>query len=142
MTHNPYDDLPKTPANFQALTPLSLLERAAAVFPERTAVIHGRSRLTYARFNERCRRLAWSLAARGIGVGDTVSVMLPNVPAMLEAHYAVPMSGGVLNALNTRLDAAVLAFQLDHANAKIVIVDREYAGVMREALALATVKPW
>ena len=141
MTHNPYDDLPKTPANFQALTPLSLLERAAAVFPERTAVIHGRSRLTYARFNERCRRLAWSLAARGIGVGDTVSVMLPNVPAMLEAHYAVPMSGGVLNALNTRLDAAVLAFQLDHANAKIVIVDREYAGVMREALALATVKP-
>ena len=142
MTSSPYDaDLPKTPANFQALTPLTLLERAAAVFPERTAVIHGRQRLTYRQFHGRCRRLASALAACGIGVGDTVAVMLPNVPAMLEAHYGVPMTGGVLCSLNTRLDAAVLAFQLDHGNARVVIVDREYAAVMREALALASVRP-
>ena len=133
--------LPKTPANFQPLTPLSFLERAASVFPDRVAIIHGPLRRSYRDFYERARRLAAALARRGIGKGDTVSAMLANTPAMLECHYGVPMTKAVLNAINTRLDAAVLAFTLDHAEAKVVIVDREFSGVMREALALATVKP-
>jgi len=133
--------LPKTPANFQPLTPLSFLERAASVFPDRVAIIHGPLRRSYRDFYERARRLAAALARRGVGKGDTVSAMLANTPAMLECHYGVPMTKAVLNAINTRLDAAVLAFTLDHAEAKVVIVDREFSGVMREALALATVKP-
>jgi fatty-acyl-CoA synthase len=141
-TRNPYDtDLPKTPANFQPLTPLSLLARAAAVWPAHTAVIHGRATHTYHELYARARRLASALAKRGIGVGDTVSVMLPNVPAMVEAHYGVPMTGAVLHAMNTRLDAAIIAFQLDHAATKVLITDREFAPVMTEALALAKVRP-
>jgi fatty-acyl-CoA synthase len=139
---SPYDrDLDKNPANFQPLTPLSLLERAAATFPDQPAVVHGALRLTYAAFYARCRRLASALAQRGIGRGDTVSAMLANTPAMLDAHYGVPMTGAVLNTLNTRLDAAVLAFTLDHAETKVLIVDREFAPVMKEALARAMVKP-
>jgi fatty-acyl-CoA synthase len=134
-------NLEKTPANYQPLTPLTFLDRAAATFPERLAVVHGRLRLSYADFYARARRLASALAARGIGVGDTVSVMLPNVPPMLEAHYGVPMLGAVLHSLNTRLDPAAVAFQLDHAESKVVICDREFAPVMRQALAQAAVRP-
>ncbi len=142
MSPNPYTQhLDKCAANYQALTPLTFLERAAAVFPNHVAVIHGNSRFTYAQFYARARRLASALAGHDIGPGDTVSVMLPNTPPMLEAHYGVPMTGGVLHALNTRLDAAILAFQLDHADSKVVICDREFAPVMRAALALAKVKP-
>jgi 3-(methylthio)propionyl---CoA ligase len=139
---NSYDTgLGKTAANYRPLTPLSFLERAAAVFPEHAAVIHGAQRFTYAEFYARARRLASALAARGIGVGDTVSVMLANTPPMLEAHYGVPMTGAVLHSINTRLDAAIVAFQLDHAESRVVVCDREFAPVMREALALARVKP-
>jgi fatty-acyl-CoA synthase len=142
MSPNPYaQHLDKTPANHQPLTPLSFLERAAATYPAHPAVVHGRLRTTYAELYARARRLASALAARGIGPADTVSVMLPNTPPMLEAHYGVPMLGAVLHALNTRLDAKTLAFQLDHAESKAVICDREFAPVMREALAQAKVRP-
>ncbi|MFA6265319.1 MAG: acyl-CoA synthetase [Pseudolabrys sp.] len=137
-----YDiDLDRNPANYQPLTPLGFLERAASVFPDRTAIIHGRLRRSYAEFYTRSRRLASALAKRGIKRGDTVSVMLANTPAMLEAHYGVPMCKGVLNTLNTRLDAAILAFSLDHADAKVLITDREFSKVIKEALSLAKVKP-
>ncbi len=142
MTDSPYDrDLDKNTANFQQLTPLTFLARAAAVFPQRVAVIHGDLRRSYADFYARSRRLGSALAQRGVGRGDTVSVMLANTPAMLECHYGVPMIGAVLNTLNTRLDAPILAFTLDHAEAKVLVVDREYAELIREALALAKVKP-
>ncbi|HET7849775.1 MAG TPA: acyl-CoA synthetase [Pseudolabrys sp.] len=142
MAKTPYDiDLDRNPANFQPLTPLSFLARAADVFPDHVAVIHGPLRRTYAEFYARSRRLASALAKRGIKRGDTVSVMLANTPAMLEAHYGVPMCQAVLNTLNTRLDAAIIAFSLDHADAKIVIIDREFSKVMKDALALAKVKP-
>ena len=142
MTQSPYDsDLDRNPANFQPLSPISFLARAAAVFPTQIAIVHGDLRRDYAQFYARSRRLASALAARGIKRGDTVSVMLANTPAMLECHYGAPMTGAVLNTLNTRLDAAVLAFTLDHADAKVLIVDREYTAVMKAALALASVKP-
>ena len=142
MAKTPFDaDLDRNPANFQPLTPLGFLERAAAVFPDHTAIIHGPLRRSYAEFYARARRLASALAKRGIKRGDNVSVMLANTPAMLEAHYGVPMTQGVLNTLNTRLDAPIIAFSLDHADAKVVIVDREFSKVMKEALALAKVKP-
>ena len=142
MTQSPYDsDLDRNPANFQPLTPISFLARAASVFPTQIAIVHGDLRRDYAQFYARSRRLASALAARGIKRGDTVSVMLANTPAMLECHYGAPMTGAVLNTLNTRLDAAVLAFTLDHADAKVLIVDREYSAVMKAALALASVKP-
>ena len=138
----PYDiDLDRNPANFQPLTPLTFLERAASVFPDHTAVIHGALRRPYADFYARTRRFASALAQRGIKRGDTVSVMLANTPPMIEAHYGAPMTGAVLNTLNTRLDAAILAFTLDHAGTKVLITDREFSKVMKEALALATVKP-
>ena len=134
---NPFDtDLPKAPANFQPLTPLSFLERSAAVYPGHPAIIHGRQRFTYAEFYARCRRLASALRSLGIRRGDTVSTMLANTPAMLEAHYGVPMTGGVLNTLNTRLDAAVIAFSLDHTGAKVLLSDREFSATVREALKL------
>src|SRR5258708_3521915 len=138
----PYDiDLDRNPANFQPLTPLSFLERSAAVFPDHTAIIHGALRRSYAEFYARTRRLASALAKRGITRGDTVTVMLANTPPMLEAHYGVPMAGAVLNTLNTRLDATILAFTFDHADTKVLITDREFSKVIKEALALATVKP-
>ncbi|HXN44555.1 MAG TPA: acyl-CoA synthetase [Xanthobacteraceae bacterium] len=142
MAKTPYDaDLDRNPANFQPLTPLSFLERAAAVFPDHTAVIHGARKWSYAEFYARARRLASALAKRGVKRGDTVSVMLANTPAMLEAHYGVPMTGAVLNTLNTRLDAPIIAFTLDHADTKILITDREFSKTVKEALALAKAKP-
>src|SRR5947208_8633094 len=141
MAPTPYDtDLDRNPANFQPLTPLTFLERAAAVYPDHTAVIHGKLRRSYAGLYARTRQLASALARRGISRGDTVSVMLANTPAMLEAHYGVPMTGGVLNTLNTRLDAAILAFTLDHAGTKVLITDREFSKVIGEALSLARAK--
>jgi fatty-acyl-CoA synthase len=142
MTITPYDiDLDRNPANFQPLTPLGFLERSAAVFPDHLAIVHGPLRRTYRDFYARSRRLASALARRGIGRGDTVAVMLANTPAMLECHYGVPMTQAVLNTLNTRLDAPIIAFSLDHGEAKVVIVDREFSRVMKEALSLAKVKP-
>ncbi|MEC9367571.1 MAG: acyl-CoA synthetase [Pseudomonadota bacterium] len=134
-------DLDRTPANFQPLTPLTLLERAAKTYPGTTAIIHGKARLSYSDFYARCLRLASALSKKGIGKYDTVAVMLPNVPSMLEVHYAVPMTGGVLLSMNTRLDAAIIAFQLDHTDTKILITDREFAPTIKEALRLAKVKP-
>ncbi len=143
MPANPYaQNLDRTPANYQPLTPLSFMERAALVNPDHTAVIHGRLRRTYAELYARSRRLASALSGRSIGPGDTVSVMLPNTPPMVEAHYGVPMTGAVLHSINTRLDAAIVAFQLDHADTKVLITDREFAPVMKAALALAKVKPF
>lgn len=139
---NAYEQhLGKNPANHQPLTPLTFLERAAKVFPDQLAIVHGAGRTTYKSFWERALRLASALGARGIGKGDTVSVMLSNTPPMLEAHYGVPMVKAVLHSLNTRLDAAAIAFQLDHAETKLLIVDREFSAVMADALALASVKP-
>jgi 3-(methylthio)propionyl---CoA ligase len=139
----PYDiDLDRNPANFQPLTPLTFLERAASVFPDHTAIIHGKRQINYCDFYARSRRLASALAKHGIGRGDTVAVVLANSPAMLEAHYGVPMTRGVLNTINTRLDAATIGFIFDHADAKVVIVDREFSKVTKDALALAKVKPY
>ncbi len=132
-----YDhDLEKNPANYQPLTPLSFLARSAAVYPEQVAIIHGRSRSTYARFYARCRRLGSALMKASIKKGDTVSVLLANTPAMLECHYGVPMTGAVLNTLNTRLDAATIAFSLAHAEARMLIVDKEFSKLAKDALAL------
>src|SRR5690349_23945359 len=139
---NPYtQNLDKCAANYQPLTPLTFLQRAAEVYPAHTAVIHGTLRLTYADFYARCRRLASALTRRGIGVGDTVSVMLANTPPMLEAHYGVPMTGAVLHSINTRLDAAIVAFQLDHAESKVLIYDREFSATIKEAIEKCRVKP-
>ncbi|WP_119272100.1 acyl-CoA synthetase [Taklimakanibacter deserti] len=129
-------DLPKTPANYQPLTPLSFLARAGAVYPQHIAIIHGRQRVTYAEFYARCRRLASALAKAGIKRGETVSAVLANTPPMLEAHYGVAMAGCVLNTLNTRLDAQVIAFSLIHAETKLILVDTEFSGLVRDALAL------
>ena len=139
---SPFDTgLDKNPANFQPLTPLTFLKRAAAVFPDQPAVIHGAQTLSYAQFGARARRLASALAQRGVKRGTTVSVMLANTPPMLEAHYGVPMTGAVLNTLNTRLDAAIIAFTLDHAGTEVLITDREFSKIIKEALGLAKTKP-
>ena len=138
----PYDiDLDRNPANYQPLTPLSFLERAAEVYPDATAIVHGARSWNYRQFYSRARQLASALARRGIKRGDTVSVMLANTPALIDAHYGVPMTGAVLNALNTRLDAALIAFILDHADTKVLITDREFSKIVKEALARAKVKP-
>jgi fatty-acyl-CoA synthase len=134
-------DLDKNPANYQPLTPLTFLERSASVHPEHPAVIHGALRRSYAELYARSRRLACALAARGVGKGDTVSAMLANTPPMLECHYGVPMTGAVLNTLNTRLDAATIAFGLDHAETKVLITDKEFSGTVKEALARAAARP-
>jgi fatty-acyl-CoA synthase len=137
---NPYQhDLDKNPANYQPLTPLTFLARSAAVYPDHTAIIHGAQRFTYAEFYARARRLASALAKHGIKKGETVSAMLANTPAMLEAHYGVPMTGAVLNTLNTRLDAQIIAFSLDHAETRILITDKEFSATVREALTLTKV---
>ncbi len=139
---NPFNtDLDRNPANFQPLTPLTFLERAASVMPEHVAIIHGALRYTYAEFYARSRQLASALAGQGMGRGDTVSALLPNVPPMLEAHHGVPMCGAVLHAINTRLDANTIAFQLDHAGSRILIVDSEWMPLAREALELTEVDP-
>ena len=136
------NDLEQNPANHQPLSPLPFLERAASVFPDHVAIIYGDVRISYAEFYARCRRFASVLAGRGIGRGDTVSVMLANTPTMLEAHYAVPMCGAVLHSMNTRLDATNIAFQLDHGESKVLITDTGFFTTIEEALTLAKVKPW
>jgi fatty-acyl-CoA synthase len=142
MTLTPYDvDLDRNPANFQPLTPLTFLERAAAVFPDHVAIIHGALERNYRDFYARCRRLASALAKRGFKRGDTIAVLLANTPAMLECHYGAPMCGGVLNTLNTRLDAPAIAFMFDHGEAKALIVDREFSKLAAEALAKCKVRP-
>ena len=128
--------LDKTPANYVALTPLSFLKRSAAVYPDHVSTVYEGRVFTWSQTYARCRRFASYLASRDIGDGDTVAAMLPNIPAMNEVHFAVPMAGAVLNALNIRLDAASIAFQLDHGAAKIILVDPEFTGVISEALAL------
>jgi fatty-acyl-CoA synthase len=137
MTRNKskYDQhLEKGPANYTPLTPISFLARSAAVYPDKTAVIHGDMRFSYKTFYTRCCRLSSALKKRGIGTGDTVAVMAPNIPPLLEAHFGIPMCGAVLNALNIRLDADTVAFILEHGEAKLLIADRQYADVVRAAL--------
>jgi len=131
-----YDELPRTPANFVALSPLRYLDRAAYIYPNQNAIIHGKRRITWREKYNRCRQFANQLQKLGIGKNDTVSVLLPNVPAMIEAHFAVPMAGAVLNTLNTRLDAKTLAFMLEHAESKVLLVDPEFTALATEALAL------
>jgi fatty-acyl-CoA synthase len=139
MPVSAYDtDLDQNPANFQPLTPLTFLERSAKVYPDHTAIIHGKARVNYRTFYTRCRKLASALAKAGIRRADTVAVLLANTPAMLECHYGVPMCKGVLNTLNTRLDAAIIAFSLDHAKARILIIDKEFSATVKEALSLLT----
>ena len=139
---NPYNtDLDRNPANYQPLTPLTFLERAASVFPEHTAIIHGAIRRNYDEFYRRSRQLASALSNKGVGRGDTVSVMLANTPAMLESHYGVPMCGAVLHSINTRLDATTIAYQLDHADSKVLIADREFLSTIRVALELSQINP-
>ena len=133
---NPFEtDLDKTPANYEPLTPLAFLQRTAWVFPNHTAVIHGPLRRSWREVHERAHRLAGALSRRGLGMGDTVAVMLANTPEMLECHFGVPMTGAVLNTLNTRLDAAIIAFTLDHGEAKMIICDREFSATVKEALS-------
>ena len=129
-------DLPQTPANHAPISPRSFIERTAEVYPTRLAIVHGDLRQDWATTYRRTRQLASALAQAGIGKNDTVAVMLPNTPPMVEAHFGIPMAGAVLNALNTRLDPETVAFMLDHGEAKAVIVDPEFAGVMKKALAL------
>ncbi len=128
--------LDRTPANHQPLTPLLFLERAAQIFPDHVAVVHGALRRPYRALRDRCIRLAGALAARGVARGDTVAAILPNIPAMLECHYGVPMAGAVLNTINTRLDADTIAYILDHGEAKVVVVDREFVPLLRLALTM------
>ncbi|MBK8063339.1 MAG: acyl-CoA synthetase [Betaproteobacteria bacterium] len=139
---NPYElDLERNAANYAPLTPISFLARAAWVYPDRVSVIHGTQRWTWKQTYARSRRLASALSRRGIGLGDTVAVMLPNTPPMVEAHFGVPMTGAVLNSLNTRLDAESIAFMLDHGGAKLLITDREFSPTIARALELAKNKP-
>ncbi len=134
---NPYNSgLDKNPANFVALSPLSYIQRTARVYPDRLAIVYGDRRQSWGQTYERCRRLASALVGLGVGEGDTVAVMLPNVPAMFEAHFGVPMTGAVLNTLNTRLDAEAIAFMLQHGEAKVLLTDREFASVVEKALAM------
>ena len=126
--------LDKTPANFTPLSPLSYIERTAAVYPDYTSVVYGARRYSWAETYERCRRLASALARRGVGVGDTVSIIAANIPEHYEAHFGVPMAGAVLNSINTRLDAPIVAFILNHAEAKVLLVDPEFSGVVKTAL--------
>ena len=140
---SPFDSgLERGQANYKGLSPLSFLKRSAHVYPHKVAVIHGERRYTYAQFYDRCRRLASALSARGVGAGDTVSVLAPNIPEMLESHYAVPMLGAVLNAINIRLDAATVAFILEHGEAKAVLIDKQFSSVMANALEKIASKPF
>ena len=128
-------DLNKNKANYTPLSPLTFIERAASVYPQRIALVHGDRRQTWAETYSRCRRLASALQRKGIGLGDTVAAMLPNIPEMYEAHFGIPMAGAVLNSLNIRLDAEAIAFMLNHGNAKMILTDREFSAVIKEAIA-------
>jgi len=142
LSNNKYEQgLGKNAANFTPLTPLSFIERTARVFPDHTAVVHGETQRSWAETYQRCIKLASALNRRGINKGDTVAVMLPNIPASLEAHFGVPMCGAVLNALNIRLDAKTIAFILDHAEAEVLLTDKEFAPIINEALSLCKAKP-
>ena len=139
---NPYaQHLDRNAANYTPLSPLSFLERTATVYPARIGVVHGELKRTWREVYRRSRRLASALAQHGIGKNDTVAVMAPNVPEMVECHFGVPMAGAVLNALNTRLDAATIAFILEHGEAKVLITDREFAGTVAAALRQVRVRP-
>jgi len=139
---DPYEiDLDKNPANYAPLTPLGFIERAAQVYPARTALIHGARRATWAATYARCRRLASALARQGVAKGDTVAAMLANTPEMYECHFGVPMTGAVLNTLNTRLDPEAIAFMLEHGGAKVLLADREFSGTVAKALAALKTKP-
>ncbi|MEM8950111.1 MAG: acyl-CoA synthetase [Pseudomonadota bacterium] len=139
---NAYEvDLEKRTANYAPLTPLSFLERSAAVFPDRIAWIHGTDSANYALFRERCQRLASALAKRGVEPGDTVAAILPNIPAMLEAHFGVPMAGAVLNSINTRLESQTIAYILDHGSAKVLLTDSAFATTVEKALSMLETPP-
>ena len=139
---NPYEtNLDKNEANYTALSPLSFIRRTASTFPNRPAVIHGKIRRNWSETYARTRQLASALSQRGIGIGDCVAVMSPNIPETMEAHFGIPMTGGIINALNTRLDAATIAFILDHGEAKILLTDTEFSPVIKEALELVENKP-
>src|SRR5258708_34861661 len=133
--------LDRNAANYTALTPVSFLAKVAYVYPDRTAIIHGAVRRTWREVYERSRRLASSLARRGVRRGDTVAAMLPNIPAMVELHFGPAMIGAVLNTLNTRLDGEAIAFMLDHGEAKVLFTDREFSPIVKQALKLAEAKP-
>ena len=140
---NPFEtNLDRNAANFQPLTPLSFIERTAATYPEKTAVIHGSVCRSWKETYVRCRRLASALERHGLKAGDTVAAMLPNVPAMVEAHFGISMMGGVLNALNIRLDADAIAFILEHGEAKLLLTDREFSGTIKRAIAKIKNKPF
>jgi len=143
MTGNPayLTGLDRNQANYAPLTPLTFLERAAYVHPTRVAVVHGALRFTWAETYARCRRLASALTRHGIGRNDTVAVMAPNIPAIYEAHFGVPMAGAVLNTLNTRLDPETIAFMLRHGGARVLITDGEFAPTVEKALALLEKRP-
>ena len=137
-----YDhDMDQVAANYEALSPLTFLERAASVYPDKTAVVHGTVRRTWSETYDRCRRLASALTKRGVGVGDTVSVMCPNLPEHFEAHFGIPMAGAVLNSINTRLDAPTVAFIIEHAETKVLITEREMSPVVSKALDLLEERP-
>ena len=137
---NPYElGLDKNAANFTPLTPLTFIERAASVYPDKIATIHGPLRRTWAETYRRCRQLASALQRRDLGQDDTVAVMLPNLPEMAEVHFGVPMAGAVLNTLNIRLDAETIAFMLQHGEAKLLLTDREFSGTIAKALKLLPV---
>ena len=140
---NPFEtNLDRNAANFQPLTPLSFIERTAATYPEKTAVIHGSISRSWKETYVRCRKLASAIERHGLKAGDTVAVMLPNVPAMVEAHFGISMMGGVLNALNIRLDADAIAFILEHGEAKLLLTYREFSGTIKRAIAKIKNKPF
>ena len=133
--------LDKNPANYSPLSPLTFIERAASVYPQRIAQIYGDQRYTWSETYNRCRRFASALRKHGVKNNDTVALMLPNVPAMYEAHFAIPMAGAVINGLNIRLDADAIAFQLKHGAATVLLVDREFSEIVQSALTLLDEKP-
>jgi fatty-acyl-CoA synthase len=136
-----YDQLPRNPANFVALTPLSFLQRSADIYPRREALIYNNRRYNWSQLRSRCTRIASSLVARGIGKNDTVSVFAFNTPEIFESHFSIPMAGAVLNTINTRLDAATVAYIIDHGESKLFICDRQLWPVLQEALATTRLKP-
>lgn len=141
--HEPFNlELEKNPGNYSPLSPTSLIAWASDVYPERVAVVYGERKQTWRETYTRCRQFASALEQIGVGYGDTVAIMAPNIPAMFEAHYGIPMLGAVINALNTRLDATTIAFMLEHGGAKVLLVDREYRAVINEALEKLTKKPY
>ena len=140
---NPFEtNLNKKPANYQALTPLSFIERTAATYPNHTAIIHGEIQRNWAETYARCRQLGSALEKHGLKPGETVAAILPNIPAMIEAHFGVSMMGGILNTINIRLDADTIAFILQHGEAKILLTDREFSETVKNAISQLERKPY